>query len=264
MLGQQNIINIIDKFNLSSLPQTILLEGPRGCGKHLLCNYISDKFNLTTQEIFDPTFDVITNISFNPTPNIYLIKGENLNLKQQNALLKIAECPPKGAYIIIYIEDKNLLIPTLLNRCYILKFNPYTLDVLNNFFPSNLNTNLDLREICDTPGKCLNLAQVNVESTYEMALKIINKLHSASLSNTLTIKDKINYKDEYDKIDLFLLLDTLEYLMFKKYVEEKQFIFKDLYVITSNYKSKFNTTIYSKEQLMYSYLIAIWKKIRGL
>ena len=41
--------------------------------------------------------------------------------------------------------------------------------------------------------------------------KIINKINIASYANTLTIVNKLNFKDEYDKIDVDFFLKTLYY-----------------------------------------------------
>ena len=45
-----------------------------------------------------------------------------LTLEAQNALLKILEEPPNNTIIILTVENKNLLLPTVLSRCKIIEF----------------------------------------------------------------------------------------------------------------------------------------------
>ena len=48
----------------------------------------------------------------------------------------------------------------------------------------------------------------------------------ASFPNTLSLIDKINYKDEYDKIDLYLLLRVLYVKYIDKYISTKENIYE--------------------------------------
>ena len=45
---QSHIFNYIDN---KKLPHSIIISGDRGCGKHSLLYYISDKFNLEIEDI---------------------------------------------------------------------------------------------------------------------------------------------------------------------------------------------------------------------
>ena len=73
--GQEKICNLIEKSTLDTFPRSLILVGPSGAGKHLICNEISLKFGL---HIFDITnlldLSTIDEIYQKVEPFIYIIK----------------------------------------------------------------------------------------------------------------------------------------------------------------------------------------------
>ena len=67
--------------------------------------------------------------------------------------------------------------------------------------------------IVETPGdvKKLYSSNISMNAITDLVDKIINKINIASYANTLTIVNKLNFKDEYDKIDVDFFLKTLYY-----------------------------------------------------
>ncbi len=264
MIGQQSILKVIDQFNIDNFPKSTILIGDNGCGKHTLINYISKKLNLPLINIDHVDSEVTSDVIISPLTYIYVIDGDNLTLKQQNILLKIIEEPLNNAFIIITSEYKYNLIETVLNRCYKIQFNDYTQEELLEFIPEKYKNNIDVTKICNTPGKLKKLDNIDFDSLYNFCIKFINKLECASLANTLTIVDKINYNDKYDKFDLNIFLDTILYLSFKYYIETNNKNCLFIYQITLNYYYKFKNKIYNKEQLMSNYLINVWQKVKNI
>lgn len=258
MEGQEKLIELINKYNLDTFPKSIILCGDYGCGKHSLSKYIAKKLNL---DIFDLTDNIslerIEEIYLKALPSIYLIDMSNITEKQQNILLKFIEEPLKNSYIILLCENKNTLLDTIKNRCIIFEFEKYKKDYLKNFIKENTYKDLVLN-ICTTPGQIINYSNTNLTELEILCNKIIDKLHLASLHNTLTISDKINYKDEYDKYDLKLFYKMLIYCIFEKYKSNPSDLLFDLYQKTIDYNKKLNNKMLNKQYLFENYLVNIW------
>ena len=75
IIGQEIICNKIDKSTLDTFPRTLMLVGSKGAGKHLICSYIADKFNLMQLDITDEiSLELIDEISQRVEPYLYLIR----------------------------------------------------------------------------------------------------------------------------------------------------------------------------------------------
>ena len=64
MIGQEKLINQIDKLTLDTFPHSTMLVGDLGSGKHTICDYITNKFGL-------PKFDITDKISQETIEEIY-------------------------------------------------------------------------------------------------------------------------------------------------------------------------------------------------
>lgn len=51
MIGQETVLEIIDKFNLDTLPHSLSIIGSSGSGKHTIVKYISEKMHLPCIDI---------------------------------------------------------------------------------------------------------------------------------------------------------------------------------------------------------------------
>lgn len=262
MVGQSRIIDSITKYNNHNFPRSIILEGDYGCGKHTLTQIISSKLNIDILTLDDISLDSINNINLSSIPYIYLINGDNLNPKQQNILLKTIEEPLNNSYFIILTTDQKLLLNTLKNRCIIFKFDDYKKEDLIDFIPNKYKNDSILLNICNTPGKLLKLNNIDFDSLYAFGVKFVSKLKLASLANVLTISNKINYKDDFTKFDLNLLIDIIIYISYNSYIKENNRDFPIIYNETVKLKSKLKNKLFNQEQLFLNYLIELWCKLK--
>lgn len=263
MVGQKNLINKLKSYDIDSFPHSVILLGEEGSGKHLICNYIKD--NIVKLPLLDITENIsdeyINMIYRNPNPSIYVVDIEKMTEKEQNILLKFIEEPLKTAFIILLCENRNALLNTVYNRCVVFEMDLYTKEELNQFITNDEDRELIL-SVLRTPGKILNTNLSNIRAIYDLCDKMIDKIHIANFSNTLTIKDKINYKDEYNKFDLNIFFDILIYTLYNKYLNESNKKILNMYLITIEARKRLIDKRINKEIFVQNFLTKLWKESR--
>lgn len=262
MIGQKNLLNKLNNYTLDTFPHSTLILGEEGSGKHLICSYIKDLLKLPLLDITENISDEYINTIYrNPNPTIYMVDLEKMTEKEQNILLKFIEEPLKTAFIILLCENRNALLDTVYNRCVIFEMDLYTKDELSNFVSSSEDKELILA-VLRTPGKILNTNLSNIRAIYDICDKMVDKLNIANFSNTLTIKDKINYKDEYNKFDINVFFDMLIYNLYNKYLTENNIKFYKMYLLTMEYRKRLIDKRINKEIFVENFLTKLWKESR--
>lgn len=253
IVGQQKICTRIDGSTLDNFPRTLLLLGEYGSGKHLIVNYISNKFGLETEDISDDlTLETIDDITHRTFPKIYVINSAKLTIKNENVILKFLEEPLKNSFIIVLCEHKSSIIPTVLNRCQVWELSTYSQDFLNTF---NQYESEYLLKVATTPGKVLEYQHYPLKDMFDLAYKIFNNIKNANFANVLTLSRFIAFKNEKDKFDFNLFLDILLIVSKELYLENK--ISSNTYQLTNtlnNNKYIFNV---DKKALFEHYLIEL-------
>jgi hypothetical protein len=136
--GQEKICSIIDKCTLDEFPRSLMLVGDKGAGKHLLCEYICNRFNLESIDITENiSLDLIDQINERVSPYLYIIRINTISIKEENTILKLLEEPLKNAYIILLSESENGILPTVINRCQVWRLQNYTKEMLSSFLISD-------------------------------------------------------------------------------------------------------------------------------
>lgn len=268
--GQDKLLDRINKFNYETFPQSSIIEGTTGCGKHTLVNYISDKFNVPIEDISGKiSNDMIMDIYTKPNPTLYVIdmfqltKSKRIDIVQ-NSLLKFIEEPPTNSKVIILCENKDNLLPTIQNRCQIFSFEKYNYIRLKQFTEDNgikLESE-DLFCVYDTPGKLLNLTNECCFSELKSLVdKVIDNIVRASIPNILTIPSKLNFdnSDGYD-IDVFLHLMRTSLLnrMTDYSISNEEFNYlKKQYICTCKVCEKIKIFNVNKKALFENYLMEL-------
>ena len=212
IVGQDKLLKFIDKQTLSTLPRTIMLEGASGSGRHLICNYISEKFNLKIEDISNNlTYEAIESINLRVEPYLYIIDSSQITVKNENAILKFLEEPLKNAYIIILTENKYNQIDTIRNRCCILTMSPYSRELLEEFIVNKQDKDVILT-ICETPGDIIKMQSHSIKDMIDLCVKIFDKIQMASYANMLTLSNNVAFKNEKDKYDFHIFFKTLIYV----------------------------------------------------
>lgn len=244
MEGQPRLISLINSLTLQDFPHTLLLLGERGCGKHLLCSYIANKFGLEMSELDNKiTVDDVENILQNSTPTLYFVDLEGTLPKVQNTLLKILEEPPENALFVCINTGTFNILPTLLNRCCRWLFEPYSKEILLKFIKEeNSKTDL-LLEIAHTPGQVIAYQEYPLLDELQLATNIIDKIGIASYSSVLNIAEKISFKEGDGKFELHSFLAILNKCFLDKIREDSSPKYLDAFKLLANLPERLNFSI---------------------
>lgn len=136
--------------------------------------------------------------------------AQKLNISAQNALLKILEEPPKNTIIILIVEDEKKLLPTIISRCQIKRFELLSSEEIGEMFDASLP---DREEMIfwslGRPGWAQNFLQkeTELEEKKEIA-KEFQSLFSMSLNEKLFLAEQLskNTPQLLAKIDLWIIL----------------------------------------------------------
>ena len=272
----ENIVGlteVLEEINsLKSLPNSFCLVGSEGSGKHTLAKYINNKFfDVEYLDITDTlNEETIDSIYRYPQKRLYIIDINKLTEKDQNKLLKFLEEPFANIYICLLANSELSLLSTIRNRVSIFKLDYYTFDELD-IIAKNNNINIDsfyYGKCIFTPGDVLKVKTNNIDlkAIDELTDKIVNKLSVASFPNTLSIIDKLNFKGEYDKLDVDFVLSLLYNKYIWKYINNPEcngYIVK-LAIAVSRCKTHLLTDPrLDKKKQVTSMLIELWEIEHG-
>lgn len=258
--GQEKICSRIDSLTLDSFPRSLMLVGAKGGGKHLIVEYVSKKFNLQVIDITE-TLDQesIEELYNRVEPYLYLIRANELSVKEENTILKFIEEPLKNSYIVLIAETDIGLLQTIINRCQIWYLQNYTKDFLRTF----VTTNDYVLQIANTPGQVISLCNTSFEDMLQLADKIIDKINIASVANTLTLSSKIAFKNETDKYDVKLFVDILLQRLVESCKQSSDPRYSTAYLLTSELKKKLNVKSLDYKALFEGYLVNLRSVMRG-
>ena len=208
--GQEKLFNEIDMFTEDNLPHSILLIGEEGSGKHSVCEYISDRFNLDLFDVSEGLSDsFIDEINQSQTKSLYLINIDKISPSKQNVILKLFEEPSQYAYIIIISSIKERVLDTILSRSYLLQMSLFSRDFLREYVT---NSEVDyILDVCSTPGQVQVANRTDMNKLRDVCVNLLDRIQDAPLFNVLSILNKINFSDEYNKFDLLLFIRVLNH-----------------------------------------------------
>ena len=264
IIGLTKIKEEIEKTN--NLPNSFCLVGGRGSGKHILANYIKDKFFKIEYLDITSTLEeeFIENIYRYPQKRLYIINIDEIVEKKQNILLKFLEEPFENIYICLLVRNSLTLLPTIKNRVTLYYLDTYTKEELLEIAKEN---DIDINpkyliNILKTPGDVLRIKTNNIDldKIESLVEKMLTKMNIASFPNTLSIVDKINFNDEYDKIDVVIFLEILYYRSVTRYLTDKEDKSLEIVNIISSTIRKINRdSRLDKKKALSKMLIELWE-----
>lgn len=261
IIGQEKICSKVDSLNLDQLPRSLMLVGASGSGKHLIVDYIANRFNLTVLDITKSlNQEYIEELYNRVEPYLYIIQANELSVKEENSILKFIEEPLKNSYIVLLAETDIGLLNTIVNRCQIWYLQNYSKDVLRKFITGD---NTYVLNIATTPGQVIQLCNVPFNDMIQLADKIIDKINIASVANTLTLSNKINFKDTKDKFDLNIFIDILLNRLRERAITSIDNRYTTGYLLTSELKKKISVKNLDHKALFEKYLIELRTIMKG-
>lgn len=261
IVGQDKLLNIINNCSLDTLPRTIMLLGSEGAGKKTIATYISTKFKLILSDITDTlNLETIEEITMKVEPHLYVIRANEISVKEQNVILKFLEEPLKNSYILMLCERTEGLLPTIVNRCQIWSLQNYSRDTLKSFLHSE---DLRILDIVDTPGLVLSLQSHDFSAMIELADKIVGKIAVASIPNTLTLSNKLAFKNEKDKFDVNLFMRILSSRVANAWKNTSDLKLITAHNLTAELQHKLYVSNVDKKALFEKYLIELRTCMRG-
>ena len=215
MIGQKFLIEQFDKFNLETLPKSVLLVGAVGSGRKTFVKELAKKLKIDIIEIGQSVDDVrelsiLSNKQVDAT--LYLIPNvEQMSAAAQNSLLKILEEPPNDSHFMLTAVQENMVLSTIQSRCLVYQMSPYSFDEIMQYliqvYPekSNEETIRDaIRDACSCPGDVDLLLSQDVTSFLDYVKLTFDNIAVVSGANSFKIGSKINLADDDKKFDLRL------------------------------------------------------------
>src|SRR4030095_4668001 len=175
---------------------------------------------------------------FEGKARVFLIdEADKLNDNSANALLKVLEEPPKTSHLILITARPAMLLPTILSRCQMIRFSPWTPDEIESHLVRNEKVDtktarLRARAAGGSMGRALSGDLVTFTSQRKAMLKVLHALvvndDRAQLRRSAEQLNEAGYKEEFEE-----RLDVLETLirdawMLSLGVEPSQIVNEDL------------------------------------
>lgn len=213
MIGQKVLLERIGgQIERNKFPRFSILIGERGSGKKTLAKEIGTMLNCATACV-SPTVDNIRDVIEDSykliDPIIYIITDcDNMSSAAANALLKITEEPPQKAYFILTCESVDNLLSTIKSRGVTYMLEPYTYedkcDYLSLHKGKTEKEETFILSVATNLGDVAELVKLDVTEFQEYVELVVDNIAAVSDSNAFKIADRINIKDDTDKIDLRL------------------------------------------------------------
>ena len=206
MLGQDKIIEKINRWD--EVPRFIILNGEKGCGKKTLSKYIANKFNMQLILInykIDDIREMIKLAKEYDSSILFLIDdGNKMSIGAENTLLKVTEEAPNNTHIILSVENKNLLLPTILSRGEVFNFCKYSLEEFNQYAVIKNKQQVDAEIIKAYPNLSYidNFSIDEAKNLNNLCIKILQQIREANGASAFKILEKIKLKDEQEGYDL--------------------------------------------------------------
>lgn len=261
IIGQEKICTKIDNLTLDQFPRSLMLVGAGGGGKHLICKYIAEKFSLTAVDITDTlNLETIEELYNRVEPYQYIIRVNEISVKEENVILKFLEEPLKNSYIVLLAETDNGLLQTILNRCQIWYLQNYTYEYLQTFLTSG---NTYVLSIANTPGRVKELDNVSFDGMIDLANKMLTKIETANISNTLSLSNKIGFKQEKGTFDGFLFVEVLTQELCRLWITQPDVRLSIVYSELCELRKQLNIKNLDYKMLFENFLIKFRSIMRG-
>ena len=258
---QDELLSILNGFDLVNFPHTVMFVGEHGCGKHTLCNYLSEKFDIKQHDITELiSLEMISEIESDAQVAFYVVNVSEISVKEQNILLKFLEEPPAQTFIILLVDNVSQIIPTVLNRCIVYEFEKYTAEQLSSFLSDE--DKYDIIRYCRTPGDVIEFETSDVSAiqhTCDTMLSFLPEAPTASAMHTYT--SKLAFENEQNKLNVSLFLRCLLFTLHDKIISGASLYTE--YMLTNELVKTFQIANIKKQPLWENFVIELQRALRS-
>lgn len=246
IVGQKTLLEVIEKNITKGFPRFIILVGPDGSGKQLICNYIADRLGVDLimgENKVDSVRDIILRAHSEPIPTLFVFKDiDEMSQNAMNALLKITEEPLETSYFILTTRDKEKILETLISRGIVLNMDSYTSEELKEIISMN-SYNLQpsemelMEQICDNPGDLDLFVNYGIQTFYDYCEQVFENIGEVAGCNAFKIVTPLNIKKD-SGWDIRLFFNTLTYIAWTHQKMEYRPEISEFIKLCSEYKNK--------------------------
>ena len=148
---------------------------------------------------------------------VLIIDAHFLNEAASNCLLKTLEEPNNGIFILL-TSKLNLLLDTIISRCQLIRFRPFSRKHINNILKDylytskvNLNKNLKIQDLINSANGSPSQLLDNIEIWNELSEELISKLNFP-IKNSLEILELSKLIS--DKLEIYQQVILINYIQF--------------------------------------------------
>lgn len=257
IVGQTKLCEYIDHLiEHGQFPRFFIMSGGRGCGKKLICAYISQKLGalqVPCELSVDSVRSVIDTSYQQTEPTLYMwADAQNMSVAAKNAILKVTEEPPQNAYFALTTDNVEGLLGTLLSRGTVFNMQPYSITELQEFtyrkVPDISEKDLQIiLSVATTPEDILNSITMDLSKFYHIVTTLCDYIGTTNLANELKISTFLKFKeDDLDKYDPVLFMRACMERFNKLFYENGNPMYYKLVLLTSQYLSDMNNKSLSK------------------
>ncbi len=199
------------------------------CGKCPTCRKISscnhpDILTISPKKDqirIDTIRTLITQLGFTPYSASYrfvlIRRAEKMTVAASNALLKILEEPPALTHFILTTANVSGLLPTILSRCQIIRFQPWPDDVIISHLMAEHHLDQPTaaktaKMAAGSPLKAVELAQKDWINTHKGIMSALDEADRLTIRERLVLAHRLAQK----KSDLETLLLWLKTVILEK------------------------------------------------
>ncbi|MCK5533643.1 DNA polymerase III subunit delta' [bacterium] len=239
------------------------------CGECISCKKIEKQIHPDVSFIYPEKKDIRINqmrtlkyqAQFKPMEGsckVYIIdKARMMNKESANSVLKLLEEPPDRVLIILIAQNKYGILPTIISRCQVIKFNllsdnlivrslreKYKIEEEKALFFSQLSNG--------SIGKAFSLSQGKTEESKKKADFLIAKIIQGDFISLFSESEKLSFskdREELEKI-LSIMMAAYKQKMYKNPNGKYQSILEIILQTKENIKRNINVGIALDEMFL--------------
>lgn len=214
MVGQEELLKRFETLvSEDKFPRFSIIVGEKGSGKKMIAHKLFAMFGSGVVTVYDTSINSVREMisqsyKLNGVLSVNIIPdADTMSMQAKNALLKVTEEPPRGAYFIMTLEDERNTLETILSRGTVFRVEKYTPAQIAQYCEEQFvvsEEELQLyKDICNTPGEANMLQQTGIDDFYKYVVLTVDNINKVSLANALKISSRISMKsDDTENYDL--------------------------------------------------------------